>query len=341
MNGAFRTLLPCALALSAPTALLAQHTPPAHDAAPIIASDTAFVVHVPGLIPENIAFDARRNGYYIGDLLGQRVLFRGPDGTTRVFAGPDVVRGGVVGMKTDERRGLLWLAVWPDTARMSAAERAGAPRSLLLALELESGRVAHRFVPPDSLAPHLFNDLVIRGNGEILLTDSEAGRVYRLASPAGSLEPWLQPPAFAFAYPNGIALSPDEKTVYVAYAAGVVAVELATRAIRHVRPPAGFTIAGIDGLYARGDVLVGIQNGGPQADGVIAFAVRDGVVTATRLLERRHPAYQVPTTGVLVGDGLHYIANAQLDRLNAGDTADPARPLAPVVVLVLRVPPLD
>jgi hypothetical protein len=224
---------------------------------------------------------------------------------------------------------------------MTDAERRSTPRSALLALDLGSGALRHRHVPDDSLSPHLFNDLVITREGAVLLTDSEAGRVYRLAHPADSLRVWLQPPGDAFSYPNGIALAHDERTVYVAHVEGVSAIDVDTRAARLLRPPAGHTLTGFDGLYAVGRTLVGIQNAGVKLDRVVAFRVTaDGEVAEVRDLERRHPAYDIPTTGAIVGDTLYYVANSQLDRLPASGRDAPQRPLEPVVVLRLAIPRL-
>ena len=53
------------------------------------------------------------------------------------------------------------------------------------------------------------------------------------------------------------------------------------------------------------------------------------------MLERRHPAYEQPTTGVLVSDALYYIANSQFGRVREGVLA-PAPGATPA--LVLRLP---
>lgn len=306
-------------------------------AQPLVASETALVVRTAGLIPENIAPDPATRGFFVGDLLGRRVLRVDLAGHVSEFAGPLALHGAVLGMKVDAPRGLLWVNVWSQPG--SATDPAGAAATAaLIALDLVTGEVRHRALPPDSLASHLFNDLVLTAGGEILLTDSEACVVYRLARPGDTLRIWYQPPAHTFSYPNGIALDEDARTLYVAHQGGVTALDLTSRSGRLLKAPPGFTLTGIDGLYRVRDVLVAVQNEGLELDRVTAFSVRAGEVRAARELERRHPAYHVPSTGAIVGGDLYYIGNAQLDRLDGGKLRDPGRPLEPIVILKLRIP---
>ncbi|HET9454125.1 MAG TPA: hypothetical protein VFO66_07580 [Gemmatimonadaceae bacterium] len=326
-------LLLCAAAVAHPV-LAPVHA----QAVPLRPSDTAFVVRHEGLIPENVAWDPVTGGFFIGDLLGRRVLHRDAGGRVREFAGPSVVRGAVVGMKPDSARQLLWVAVWSDSARMTPAEHRVVPRSTLLALDLVTAAVRHRYVPADSLRTHLFNDLVLTRDGEVLLTDSEAARVYRLASLDDSLRVLVQPESDRFSYPNGIALDSAERTVYVAHGEGVSAIDRETGRMRLLQPPAGSPLTGFDGLYRSGELFVAIRNGEPGRDAVVAFRVTpDGHVVAVSELERRHPAYHIPTTGAVVGRSLYYVANSQLDRMRA-ILAGGTPPLDPLIVLRLDIP---
>ncbi|HEU4564230.1 MAG TPA: hypothetical protein VFS05_06270 [Gemmatimonadaceae bacterium] len=300
-------------------------------ARPLVASDTAFVIRVDGLVPENIARDPFTRGFFIGDVRGHRILHRASDGWVREFAGESVVRGAVLGMKPDSARRLLWVNVMADSARTSTA---------LLALDLASGALVHRYVPADSLSPHLFNDLVIASDGAVLLTDSEAGALYRLDHPADSLRAWLRPSG-GFTHPNGITLDDAARTLFVAHAEGVSAIDLRTRRVRRLEPPEGHTIAGLDGLYSIGGLLVGIQNEGPMRDRVVAFRVTaHGRIAEVGELERAHPAYHIPTTGAVTGDTLLYIANSQLDRLRAPRRGERLPAADPIVVLRLQIPRL-
>ena len=59
-------------------------------------------------------------------------------------------------------------------------------------------------------------------------------------------------------------------------------------------------------------------------------------VTAAEAVERRHPAHEIATTGVVAGGAFNYIANAQLGRLRPDGGVTAAA--TPVPSLVLRLP---
>lgn len=98
------------------------------------------------------------------------------------------------------------------------------------------------------------NDLVVRSDGTIYFTDPDyqaprprpqsATRVYRLA-PGGTLEVI----AADLSQPNGIALSLDERTLFVGHGGGLVRYPLdAAGAVSGPRAPFGSLSGGVDGL---------------------------------------------------------------------------------------------
>jgi hypothetical protein len=298
-------------------------------AAPIVASDTALVLPDPDLLPEALAHDPRDGSFYVGSMAKRKVVRWTRDGRWRDFAGVgrDTLLP-VLGMRVDPARGALWV----NTAR----ERAGTTRGAteLVRIDLATGAVRARYAPPDTGA-HLFNDLVIAADGRIFFTDSEGGGVWRLDPGATAVAPLV--PGGRFTYPNGIALAADGR-LYVAHVGGVSLIDTRTGSDALVAGPPTVAAAGIDGLYLVGGCLVGVQGFGIGGERIVRLRLDS---SGTRLvggevLERAHPAYELPTTGALVGDTLYYIANSQMRRLRPGGTLAPAATPRPSVVL--RVP---
>jgi len=198
-----------------------------------------------------------------------------------------------------------------------------------------SGKLLGRFKPGDS-AKHGFNDLVVRRNGEVLTTDSLANEVFRFepVSQNFSLIP-LHRPLF---YPNGIALAPDNHTLYVADSLGVIRVDLFSGESRDVDPGPRSTLAGIDGLYWYNGSLIGIQNGigSPR---VAAFRLsNDGLrVTHTTVLENRSNFTVLPTTGAIRGSDFYFIANSQIDNVSNDKVMDVTK-LEVIRIGVVRLP---
>jgi len=101
----------------------------------------------------------------------------------------------------------------------------------------------------------------------------------------------------------------------------VIAIDIATRSVAPVSFPDGPTFMGFDGLYTGGENITAVVNSSTMdqiVHGRLARAT-DGkwTIVTSQSLERRHPAYEIPTTGALVGDTLFYVANSQLRRLDA------------------------
>jgi hypothetical protein len=156
------------------------------------------------------------------------------------------------------------------------------------------------------------NDLVITSGGDVYVTSGPNG-IFVLRKGKDHLERVPSPGQSFF---NGIALA-DDKTLFAADALrGVMRLDLPSAKWSTIQLPADLTLSGIDGLYFTNGSLVAIQNAVPQAGARVVQAWlspdRSRVVRHA-LLERRHPLYDVPTTGVVVGSSLFYIANSQLD----------------------------
>jgi hypothetical protein len=276
------------------------------------------------LVPEGLSYDAQRNVFYLSSLNRRKIVEIGRDGRTSDFVPAD--RYGllpVLGIRISLSDGTVWADSFTDSGRTE-----------LLHFD-STGKLLGRFKPEGS-AKHGFNDLVIRKNGEVITTDSLANMVLRFDPAARSFSPLpVHRPLF---YPNGITLSEDDHTLYVADSLGVVRVDLANGESRDVDPGPKSTLAGIDGLYWHNGSLIGIQNGigSPR---VAAFRLSsDGLhVTRTTVLENRSKFCVLPTTGAIRGSDFFFIANSQIDNLNNDKVMDVTR-LEAIRIGVLRLP---
>jgi hypothetical protein len=276
------------------------------------------------LVPEGLSYDAQRNVFYLSSLNRRKIVEIGRDGRTSDFVPAD--RYGllpVLGIRISPSDGTVWADSFTDSGRTELLHFDGA------------GKLLGRFKPEDS-AKHGFNDLVIRKNGEVITTDSLANAVlgFDPAARTFTVLPMHRP----LFYPNGIALSEDDHTLYIADSLGVVRVDLANGESRDVDPGPKSTLAGIDGLYWHNGSLIGIQNGigSPR---VAAFRLSsDGLrVTRTIVLENRSKFCVLPTTGAIRGPDFFFIANSQIDNMNNDKVMDVTR-LEVIRIGVLRLP---
>ena len=296
-----------------------------HKDFPVVAhAHEAFRTIARDLVPEGLAYDAQRNVFYMSSLNRRKILQFALDGIASDFV-PAEKYGllPVLGIRLSPTDDSVWADSFSDSGQTE-----------LLHFD-SSGKLLGRFKPGDS-AKHGFNDLVVRRNGEVLTTDSLANEVFRFepVSQNFSLIP-LHRPLF---YPNGIALAPDNHTIYVADSLGVIRVDLFSGESRDVDPGPRSTLAGIDGLYWYNGSLIGIQNGigSPR---VAAFRLsNDGLrVTHTTVLENRSNFTVLPTTGAIRGSDFYFIANSQIDNVSNDKVMDVTK-LEVIRIGVVRLP---
>jgi hypothetical protein len=134
--------------------------------------------------------------------------------------------------------------------------------------------------------------------------------------------------------PTGLTWSGDGRALYVAHLEGVSRVALATRTVEPVGHPPSVTLVGFDGLESHRGDLIGIQNGLPGLSRVVRLRLTpDGLnVRQLEVLDANLPDHDVPTTGVVVGDGFYYIANSQLRRFTAPGVPAPLDTLQKPVI---------
>jgi sugar lactone lactonase YvrE len=305
---------------------------------PVIASDTAFTVEGADRIPENIAFDPRSGTFFVGSL-GERTVVRvRPGAAPEPFAGPTDGLLRVVGMKVDTGRGRLWVATYAPVIDSSRLVTGVASDTRLFAFDLTSGRRLLMLVPRDTTRSHSFNDLAVTPTGDVYLTDNDDGTVYRVRTGVDTLEPMARPDPARFTRANGIALSDDGTRLYVAFIEGIARVDLATGRVRYLAVPPSVTTSSVDGLYWYDGDLVAVQMVAA-VERVVRFGLDASGMRVMRaeVLERAHPAYRYPTTGVVVDDALYYVANPGWDRLKDDNTVQTADAPSPTVILRLAL----
>lgn len=300
-------------------------------------SGVAFTIPEKDLIPEGIAHDPRRNVFYLSSIYKRKVVAILPDGSTFDFipeAGDGVMS--TLGMKVDAARNHLWVlsAMHTGKARTTSEEMIG--KSFVHQYDLASKRLLTVYSPGDT-AKHFFNDLTITVNGDVYLTDSEEGSIYRIDVKNQMLHRWYQ--GEMMFYPNGITISPDQRYIFVAHWVGISRISLIDTQEVLIVPKAKTTLTGIDGLYFHGNGLLAVQNGaGPQSR-IMKFELNPvyDTVTKATIVESDHPSHNIPTTGVIVGSDFYYIANSQLQSFTPDGKIFPDEQLEPTTILKLPI----
>jgi len=142
--------------------------------------------------------------------------------------------------------------------------------------------------------------------------------------------------AESFVYPNGIALSSDERYLFVADGRGLHRIDVKSKEVRKVAHAESVSLAGIDGLYWNEGGLIGVQNGF-KPNRIVRIKLNSTLdyVPELTVLESNHPQYEIPTTGVVAGGSFYYIANSQLRKLNQREEIAPPEKLKEPIILAL------
>ena len=306
------------------------------NAEPVMRSQAAFTLPERDLLTEGIAYDPRSGAFFVGSVHRRKIVRIDRSGRVAEFIAP--ARDGLwapLGLRADATRGLLWVAT-VALPQMVEYDPTDAGRSGLFAFDLTTGVLRGRYLLPRDGSAHALGDVVITRAGDVYASDSRAPAIYRVRAGADTIEEFLHSPLLLSA--QGMALDRGERTMYLAdYARGLLRVDLGTREVRPMPAADGVLTLGIDGLYAEGDVLIGVQNGVAPYRVVRLHLDGDGRrVVAADVLERARPDYAEPTLGVMVGDTLYYVANSQWEQFREDGTIEaPAQLKAP---LVLRLP---
>ena len=161
---------------------------------------------------EGPTVDADGNVYFT-DILMQRIMRFSKDGKFSIFREKSNIANGLV----IDPQGRLVAAegAASPTAERSGMSTGGIPR--VTRTDLKTGKVeilADKYAGRPLSGP---NDVTIDGKGRLYFTDSSGGAVYRIDGP-GKLARILAAPDIQ--RPNGIQISPDDRTLYIVEANG-------------------------------------------------------------------------------------------------------------------------
>jgi sugar lactone lactonase YvrE len=282
----------------------------------------AFTVTQNDLFPEGLAVDASKRVFYMGSEYHNKIVRISEDGEVTDFVkeGIDDLMP-VGGVHVDPTDHSVWCATDPGVKNRSEIVHFDA-----------HGKLLERYRPPTT-GPHGLNDLVLRGQTEIYVTDTEGNHIFRFDREAHHFaELNVGRPVFE---PNGITVSDNGNLLYVADDLGVIRMDLRKNQAEDVKPLAHDTMAGIDGLYWYEGDLVGVEYGtGAYRLMRWKLSPNGREVTSSETLERGTKMVRNPTTGAILDGKFYFMTNTGIENLKDWKIADPEK-LEPLQIAVL------
>jgi sugar lactone lactonase YvrE len=265
---------------------------------------------------EGIAYDSKTGRVLVSSLRKRGVFHLSESGEMKAFTAPGTPGLlGASGMVADSAKRALWVCSSGllQVEGLSAEEKG---RSALLRFHLDTGALEASYpLPADR--EHALGDIALTPGGDVIVSDGASGEIFRLRSGGKALET-LVGTGFLRS-PQGMAVAPDGKSLYVAdYAAGLFRLDLASGQLRALEVAKTVPTYGIDGLVGyRGDLLA-IQNGVfPPRVSRLRLSKDGNTVERAEIVERGPLAE--PTLGAVVGDALYFVASSQWTNFQGAD----------------------
>jgi hypothetical protein len=272
----------------------------------------AFRLIDPKLIPEGIAYDAKRDRFFIGSVAQRKIILIDRKGDARDFSKVEDKLDCVLGVTVDLARDQLYAVSTNGFQDEAKTQR----RNAVVRYDLKTGRLADRFDAPEAMQ---LNDVAIEANETIYATDSASSTLFRKKTNEKMLTPFGSKGAVAGA--NGITLGVDGN-LYVAISTGIAKIDTLTGAPTRLPQPDTVATGGCDGLYWYEGDLIGIQNvTNPGRVVRIKLADKGTRVAGLIVLQsHHHPDFAEPTTGTIAHGALQVIANSYVGHFQPDGT---------------------
>jgi hypothetical protein len=308
----------------------------AANARPVGGAAAAFTLPDSGFVPEGIAFDPRTQRFFLSSVRTGRILSWTQDAgfAELVPAGRDG-QWAMLALDVDTATRTLWAttAAMPFFAAHQAADSG---RSAVLAYDLDTGALRRRYDAPAE-GRHSLGDMTVAPDGDVFVSDSDEGVVYRIPRGATEME------AFAsdgLVSPQGLTAAPDGRILVADYIRGIAALDRESGDVTWLQVADSMAVSGIDGLLRVGHTLIAVQNGvTPKRVIELRMDAAETRITGWRALESGTPMLTEPTHAVVVGPELFFIADSGWDKLAPDGSINPGMALEPAHVLRMPIAP--
>lgn len=298
---------------------------------PVIRSDTAFVLKDRSLHTEGIAYDPSDDRFYLGSIHKRKVIKSSPKGEASDFCSEGFEgMTSIFGLKVDSKKNCLWVcsSPMPEVDHFDSTAR-----SVVFKFDLGSGKLLTRIPSSAWGKEEVFGDLIMNSKGDVFVSESKSNTVFIVNEATKKLEPYYTSPEFWNI--QGITFSENDRYLFIAdYVKGLYRLDTKTRELISLTCGLDVSLKGIDGLNFYGNSLIAIQNGvSPSRATQYFLNGAQNEITRFETLDRKHPAFNEPTMGTIIGDTYYYIGNSQWGAYDDSHKIKPDEQLQDIVIL--------
>jgi sugar lactone lactonase YvrE len=272
---------------------------------------------------EALAWDPKRKQFLVGSVREGAIHLSDGNGKLSDFIKPDATNGlwGVYALAVDPGHDKLY-ALSNGVPHFQGFNADMVGKAALVEFSLSSGKFLHRYPAPEN-AKHILSSITVDTKGDVYVADGVNNIIFRLDG--GALKTMMGNPSLTGI--RGMAVTPDGKTLYFADdILGIFGVDLSkSAAFSLTYNPTKLVLGGIDGLYWYDGTLVAVQaNMEPQRVMRLKLSADGRSVESATPIDAAQPAFELPTTGTVVGNDLYFIANSQKAQYgDLGTATDP------------------
>ena len=298
---------------------------------PLVHSDTAFIMRDRSLHTEGIDYDPAHDVFYLGSIHKRKIVKVTPQGLATDFC-MEGLEGmtSIFGIKVDGKRNVLWACSSPMAEMQNFDSTA---KSSVFKFDLASGKLLAKFQLPVWGRDGVFGDLVLNANGEVFVSDGQTNTIFKVNEKNQQLEPYFTSPDFWNL--QGLSFCDHDQYLFIAdYVKGIFRLDTKTKVLIEIKCDLDVSLKGIDGLNYYHQSLIAIQNGVSPARVIRYFlGPSQNHIARFKILDRKHPAFNEPTMGVIVGSTFYYIGNSQWSGYDANHHIKPDDQLQEIVIL--------
>ena len=303
-----------------------------HSNSLVATSTIAFTVTEKDAHIESIAYDSKQKTFFLGAIHKHKILQLTPKGQYSDFSseGKDELYS-VLGLRADSKRRTLW-ACATALPQMQGFTEKEQGKAAVYRYDLDRKKLLQRYYLKKDGHSHVLGEPLVASNGDVYISDSGYPAIYRIRLGSDSLELFLLTRLRSL---QGIAFSADESVLFIAdYSSGIHRYTMKTGELLKLVRPETIDMRGTDGLYFYQNKLIAIQNG-ISPNRVVRFGLDETLtqITDVTILEIGNPIFNEPTTGVIVGSQLFYIANSQWSHYNKDNSIFPMEKLDNTLIL--------
>jgi hypothetical protein len=212
---------------------------------PSLADVTAMQFTAAPFVPTGLVYDSVSRRFLLADGPGRKLLVIDEPSrhVATLVSEASAGFGDITALEIDHREGDLWVTSADGTS------------SLLHKLQLVSGRLLYSISPPDAAGAVRFVDVALTPHSTVLALDADGSRVFALNRGARVLHQLARLEVEA---PTSVAPAGDD-VAYVAWADGIVRLDLGAHTKARVRAPHSIDLARFTRIRMHRRALVGIQ----------------------------------------------------------------------------------